>query len=283
MSRVRSRNWCFTAWEELDWAGIVGDKCSYVIVGVEVCPDTGKTHYQGYAEFDRPMELAGLKKLFDNKTHFEIRRGTQQQAIKYCMKDGKFTEYGKKKEQGERKDLGEAREMAMNEGMRTVTAVCNYQQIKVAEKFLTYNEEPRNWVTKVIWIWGPSGAGKSKMAREICTEDVYVKNNGSKWWDGYDAHENVIIDDFRDSWWHITETLSLLDRYEKQVEVKGGFRQFKPKTLIITSIKSPESCYANTGESKQQILRRISQIIKLDLGTDMAQKSGVILDPDSRE
>lgn len=268
MSRARGRRWTMTLWTKLDWASLIGDTVRFLIVGEEICPDTGRMHWQSYAEFHKPMEVAGLAKIFGKGNKFILSKGDQDSNITYCSKDAKVEEFGDRATPGKRNDLDKVREMALEDGMRGVTKVCNMQQIRVAEKFLTYNEEPRDWECKVVWLWGPSGAGKSRRAREICVEDVYVKNAGTKWWDGYDAHENVIIDDFRDSWWGITEMLSLLDRYEKQVEVKGGFRQFKPKTIVVTSINKPESFYKNTGESIRQLTRRITEIVYVPFGTE---------------
>lgn len=141
--------------------------------------------------------------------------------------------------------------------MRAVCVAASLQQIRVAEKYLTYCEDPRDWKPEVIWLTGPSGSGKSRRAREICGEDVYTKNTGHKWWDGYDGHEDVILDDFRDSWWPITYMLALIDRYEFQVEYKGGMRQMRAKRIIITSIFTPDTMYRGTGECQQQLARRI--------------------------
>lgn len=229
----------------------------YCIIGREV-GEQGTPHLQGYVEFKTPKRFTTLKNI-NPRVHWEQRRGTQEQAIEYCKKEGNFKERGEKKNQGARKDLDIARTLAMEEGMRTVTAICSLQQIRVAESFLTYNEEPRDWQPEVIWIWGPTGTGKSRMAREI-TSNPYTKSDGSKWWPGYDGHEDVIIDDFRDSWWSITEMLSLLDRYEKRVEFKGGYRQFKPRKIVVTSCMEPGRCYWQTGEAIGQLLRRISEV-----------------------
>lgn len=112
--------------------------------------------------------------------------------------------------------------------------------------------------------------------------DPYWKRNGSKWWQGYDAHEDVIIDDFRGEWWPLTWMLALLDSTECRVECKGGSRQFKPRRVYITSIEHPEYAYGQTGrEPVQQLLRRITNIIDLGAVPEdlVPEVGGVILDP----
>jgi len=257
---MQSRNWCFTInnYSIDDILFLEGNKLnySYIIFGLEV-GENGTPHIQGYIEFNSVKRFTTIKSQLP-KAHLETRRGKQEQAINYCKKDGDWLEYGEPKNQGERTDLDRVREMAIDGGMRAVTRTEGLQAIKVAKEFLTYNEEPRDWKPEVIWLYGPTGVGKSRVARELTdNEDVYIKNDGTKWWDRYDGHENVIIDDFRDSWWSLTEMLSLLDRYEKQVEIKGGWRQFKPKKIIITSAKAPQECYKGVGEDITQLLRRI--------------------------
>lgn len=271
------RNICFTLnnWTDAEYESLKGLDYSYMVIGKEI-GEQGTPHLQGYIEFAKKMRFTTVKKLIP-RAHLEERKGTQAQAADYCKEDGDFEEFGEMKVQGHRSDLDKVRTTALEGGMRAVSTYANLQGIRIAEKFLTYNEEPRDFKPTVYWIWGKTGVGKSKRAREICGEDLYTKNDGTKWWDGYDAHENVIIDDFRPSWWNITEMLSLLDRYEKRVEFKGGWRQFKPKTIVITSALAPQDCYKNTGECVQQLLRRLDHCIHLV--PDVPEVEEVILDP----
>lgn len=235
-------------------------RCSYLLIGFEIGGKKKTPHLQGYAELKKRTRWDTIRKWL-GENHFQVRRGTQAEAIIYCKEDGNWLEWGKPKRAGERTDLHRVKQMGEDEGMRGVTRNINQlQAIKVAEKYLEYNERKRTWKPCVVWIWGPTGTGKSRMARGILGDDVYCKNSGTKWWSGYDGHEDVIIDDFRDSWWSITEMLSLLDRYEKQIETKGGQRQFLAKNIVITSAYSPEECYKNTGEAINQLLRRIDII-----------------------
>lgn len=266
---MSSRFWCFTLnnYTKEDEEAIANWTVNYVIYGREV-GESGTPHLQGYMELDKKVRMSYVKKNYHQTMHLEMRRGKQSEAIDYCTKEGDVVEHGVKSEgAGARTDLDRVRKTALEEGMRHVTSYHNSQQIRVAEKFLTYNEEPRDWKPDVKWIWGATGCGKSRLARELVNmDDCYTKNDGTKWWDGYDAHESVIIDDFRDSWWSLTEMLSLLDRYEKKVEFKGGWRQFKPKVIIITSAVRPEDCYAGTGERIDQLLRRLDEIKFLSRG-----------------
>nr|UOF79690.1 rep protein [Cressdnaviricota sp.]UOF82677.1 rep protein [Cressdnaviricota sp.] len=59
------------------------------IVGIEICPTTLKTHFQGYIESSkkiRPNEYIGL----DKSTHWEKAKACKEANIKYCMKENNF-------------------------------------------------------------------------------------------------------------------------------------------------------------------------------------------------
>lgn len=287
---MTARAWCFTLNNPMEEDSKELAECAYIkyICWGKETGENGTPHFQGYIEMTKPMRITGIKKLGQAfaRMHLEARKGTREQARDYCAKGQqpheewenqgtKGPNYGRNAEfvehgdwsisQGARTDLHHIKQIALDEGMRGVTAESkSAQQLIVAEKFLTYHEEPRDWKPTVMWLWGPTGVGKSRKAREVCdTLDTYTKSDGTKWWPGYDRHTAVIIDDFRDSWWPITEMLSLLDRYEKRVECKGGYRQFNPTTIVVTSCSSPASCYRGTGECVKQLLRRIDLTLEL--------------------
>jgi len=286
------KTWCFT------WFGTKDDDdvtvpydaewlkkekwFKYIIFAEEACPDTGRMHLQGYMELRDRLRMNQARLLMPGAC-VSMRKGTQKEAIDYCKFDDyptckvpqPYTEIGKKAMAGTRTDLDRTRMQALEEGMRGVTSVRNMQQIRVAEKFLTYNEPPRRWKPNVIWIWGPSEGGKSYMAEKLAVEaadgdadDIYYKNDPDKWYEGYDNHPVVILDDFRDSWWPLAEMLSLLDRYPKRVQYKGGARQMRAKTMIITAPFHPAQMYVGTGEKAYQLIRRCERVIKMPEGTE---------------
>lgn len=103
---ARYRNICFTinnpTGTELqtlrDW-----EKVGYYVSGNEI-GEKGTPHLQGYLEFTDKVSLSTIKQYIP-RAHIEQRRGTQQQAIDYCKKDGDYTTYGTPKQQGARTDL----------------------------------------------------------------------------------------------------------------------------------------------------------------------------------
>ena len=146
--------------------------------------------------------------------------------------------------------------------MRSVIPVArSVQSVRMAELYLKYLEPKRDWLTKIRWFYGPSGTGKSRTAREIFKDrDYYTTMRNGKWWEGYDGHENIIIDDIREHSYKYEDMLAMLDRYEFRVECKGGSRQLLAKEIIITCPKHPEELFAFSGEDNTQLIRRIHEI-----------------------
>lgn len=270
---MQGKYWVFTNFEidinyELwkDWG------CEYIVYGKEVCPDTKRIHHQGYCEFKSNKRISALKKI-NNSIHWELRKGTSDEAYDYCIKDGDYIEIGKRKEckQGKRTDIDIVKQL-INEG-KGMKDICNeatsYQALKCGELMLKYKESKRNWKPEVTWIYGSSGCGKSRYVFELLNDKEYwCSGKDLRWFDGYDAHEYVIFDDFRRGHCSFTDFIKLLDRYPYRVECKGGSRQFLAKHIYITCIWHPKELFEKnlsaTDEPIEQILRRIDNIICMD-------------------
>jgi hypothetical protein len=165
---------------------------------------------------------------------------------------------------GRRTDIDTCRDIVQDtSSMREVVSVAtSVQGVRIAELWLKYHEAPRNFKPHVTWISGKSGIGKSKLAYEIAGDNPYTCMKTGKWFEGYDAHENVIIDDIRKDFMKYAEFLQLIDRYAFRVECKGGSRQFVAKKIVITSIFPHEQLW-NTREDLYQLTRRIDECIHL--------------------
>lgn len=268
MARVRARNICFTAWCDNDTIQYDKECMKYLIIGVEVCPETGKKHLQGYVEFSKTMDFSKMKEVLGGaETHLEKRRGSAQQASDYCTKEGSFKSFGEISRQGKRNDIDEVKDIIKSGGnLREITeSTSSFQGWRAAEMYLKHNENKRNWLPDVHWYYGETGSGKTKKAHDVLTDlygGYWMSGKNLKWWEGYDADEGVLIDDFRKDFCTFHELLRILDRYEYRVEVKGGSRQLLAKTIIITSCYAPTEVY-DTREDVGQLIRRIAKIVKI--------------------
>lgn len=258
----RSRNFCFTLnnYTDDEIVGIKNIKYKYIILGDEI-GQNGTKHIQGYICFHNALSFSSLKKKIP-RAHIEISKGSAEQNRKYCSKEKILFEDGEIPSQGQRNDLSNIREIIKDTGkMRDVVDVAtSYQSVRMAEVILKYHEPKRNWKPTVKWYYGRTGTGKSYTAYSEL-DDPYVCGDTNQWWEGYDAHENVIIDDFRKDFIKFHLLLKLLDRYAFNVYCKGGNRQLLAKTIIITTPKHPRDTYDNhQDEDIQQLLRRIDVI-----------------------
>jgi hypothetical protein len=261
---MRVRNWCFTAWTDTFLS--VDDNCiQYLGYGIETCPKTGKIHYQGYVEFTKAFTMSSVKKLFgDNTIHLEVRKGTQEQAIKYCEKDGEYYEFGELKKQGKRNDLQTMRE-EIEKGAdiaSIVQTVTSFQALRGAELLLKYCEKPRIVQNiDVIWCYGETGSGKSHYAYQNY-QNIFRPIN-EKWWEGYDGNECVLFDDIRGSIPY-ERLLQLCDKYPFRIETKRGSRQAMYNTIIFTcpwSIKDFCTKFYSCSDKYDQLYRRITKQI----------------------
>jgi len=265
-----SHYWCFTLnnYTDPEVDQIMNLNCNYLIFGKEV-GENGTKHLQGYVEFPMKKKLPTVKKLMP-RAHLENRKGNAMEAAEYCRKDGDIFEKGEisNPESGKRTDLALVKEAILDgKGMKDVVCMTNsFQAIRFAETLLKYVEKKRDWPVNVRWYYGPTGSGKTRRAMAEA-KDPYVSGKNLKWWEGYDAHEDVIIDDFRADFCTFHELLRILDRYEYRVEIKGGSRQLLARNIWITSCHPPDGVYS-VREDIGQLLRRISLIEKIDPESD---------------
>lgn len=263
-SNMSLRNFCYTLnnYTPEEYDNIKKVECRYHICAKEV-GTSGTAHLQGYIEFDKAYRLNAVKKLFGTpRIHIEGKKGTSAQASDYCRKsDPEPFECGKLGgNQGMRTDIIK---MSTQPGakLRDIALEASYVGLRHAEKILSLHETKRNWPVTVVWFHGRTGTGKTRAAMQIC-KDPWISGRDLKWWQGYDAHEEIILDDFRADFCKFHELLRILDRYPYTVEVKGGSRQLLSKIIIITSCYAPEEVYCGqTTEHLDQLKRRINLIV----------------------
>lgn len=262
---MTSRNYCFTSYikpnPELE-------TIKYMIYGEELCPTTQRTHWQGYVEFNSSIRIAAVKKLFkDDTLHLEKRKGTQEQAIEYCKKDGIITEYGIPSKQGKRTDLQRALEE------KTIEDVIEHHP-QVFVKYPTGIKEifahrlgtelPDIRDVDVFVYWGITGSGKTYKAITE-NEDYYKltlpsKNVDRLWFHGYKGQKCLILDEFYGQV-DYPYMLQILDKYKLCIEIKGGYTYAQWNKVIITSNQAPYSWYSNVADISA-LNRRLHTVIE---------------------
>lgn len=267
MSRVR--NWCFTVnnYSKDDLERLSEVQVGYIVYGFEV-GESGTPHLQGYVELLNPKSMSATKKYLGVECHLEARKGTGLQASDYCKKGEEYVERGElKNPNGVTKQYKEIVDHIKDgRGLRElVEDGASLHILQYARNIIPLLEEGRNFKTQVWWLHGATGTGKSRYCHEMYPE-AYWKSPTTKWWDGYDGQDVVVVDDYRKDFCTFAELLRLCDRYPLQVEYKGGTRQFRPKVLVFTSPKSWEDWWlGRTDEDLAQLKRRIEYT--LEVGT----------------
>lgn len=269
----RSRNWLFTEnnpeglLDPEDWPGL-----KFCVYQLEV-GEQGTEHFQGYCEFENPVRLATLQDCIPG-AHWEVRRGTAQQAREYCMKEdtrveGPF-EWGTPSAQGARSDLEEvARRLQDGESVRDVAIAFPSQYIRYSNGFARFQQliQPRRSSKTYCWVfYGSGGSGKSSLARRLAEyigggpDMVYKlpmrKSAPQPYWDGYRQGQVVIIDEFKGNRFEPTFFNELIDDGPLSVPIHGGQTEFNSELVIITTNVTPRLWWP-TVEFKHSLQRRL--------------------------
>lgn len=235
----------------------------YIICCKEMHQDGGH-HYHIYFECRKAFETRNERffdfNFNDNIYHpnIETIKKTPYKTVEYVMKDGDYWEYlpenrpicslysMSKTEKA--KYLRENDPIQLYENDQLTPIQCA-ALLKAKESILRYKltNVQRKDKPIVLWFYGATGTGKTKTAIEIADEsnNTYWLSHSEKlqWFDGYNGQTYAIIDDFRRNMCSYNYFLRLLDRYSMQVPVKGGFVNWIPKVIIITSPVDVETAY----------------------------------------
>lgn len=243
----------------------------FSVFQLEQCPDSDRFHLQGYSELKKPTRFTWLSAHWAlmASAHFEVRRGTRQQAIDYCKKEPTRVsgpwEVGEDHGQGHRSDLSNVAQEIL-EGRTLVDIAMAHPS-----SFIRYHRgierclgligpRPRvDWQIEVIVLWGDPGSGKSYTARhQYPNAYEWMPQRGQQiWWDGYQGEDTILIDEFANNFpYHYA--LRLLDTPGMRAETKGGTLILYPRRIVITSMASPEKWWPNQETDRYALYRRIT-------------------------
>ena len=275
-SANKTRSMCWTlnnpTQEEIDH--IKNGPFKFIVFQEEVGA-SGTHHLQGYCQMGNPTGFNSWRKLVSPKAHFTVPDGSPRSNFDYCTKaetrkvGTEPFHRGEVPQPGQRTDIDGLVLLAKDPTKRMRDLVDSngegfvklYKGLQVVRSIFS---EPRKFQTEVYWLYGTTGTGKSRFAWEVAP-DAYSKPGGTNWWDGYDPieHTDVIIDDFRANMASFSEILRLFDRYPMQVPFKGGYVNFRPRRVYVTTSRPPVETWLTTGEeAMEQLLRRLKVIVE---------------------
>lgn len=269
---VLSRHYCFTSYIEptIDAASIGcvaeegGPAATYCCYQEEICPSSGRRHWQGYIEVDRRCSIRDVQRLIGGgKCHIE-RSKDPAKARDYCQKEetrapgaepvilGQFT--GDKR--GTRTDLATIAAIAREEGVGPIIRdrpdlYVRYHRglTAIAAAGVQPRSSAEEPATVTVYI-GATGRGKTRVAYDEFGDSEVYRKDASKWWDGYYQQKCILFDEWVGS--SISDIppaalLQILDRYPLPVQTKGGYIQMARRTvsIIFTSNTDITEWYRN--------------------------------------
>lgn len=262
-SQIQTRRWCFTinnpqvdeTYNDQFWM-THPDIIKYLIVQEEKGHEEGTVHWQGFVIFNRSQRLSRLKKL-NKRAHWEVTRGTNEEAAAYCRKEDTFTG-------GFRFEIGElpgakagGHKERLEEAANTLEALkeCYEPPKKINPLVLmqpgfmaAYNAlttdvlGPYRPELKIITLIGPPGSGKSYAIQHFFPQHGRCIAGNSGVWFQSPLEEVMVFEEFCGQI-QLQKMLQLLDPYPLALEVKGGMRPALYKTVVITSNTRPDKWY----------------------------------------
>lgn len=270
---TKSRKYFFTHWSLEDLSDRIKElEPEYAFFGEHDGLKSGKRHIHGFVYF---RNARGWKSVQDilKVSDLETAKGNAAEAMQYFMDPKKNPdlklEIGEKPKQGKRNDL-ESVVKAVKEKCTITELIEDHPMIlarypKFIETVRNAYEEQRDWKTEVIIMWGAPGSGKSLAAFTAGATPVEYENNFFR---NYNGEDIIVFDDYEGFEIPRSVLLKICDRYPLAVNIKGGSRNWKPRTIYFTSNTNPKtwSCWDKAFE------RRVTKIVQLTGTEVLAQK-----------
>lgn len=229
--------------------------------------ESGFLHWQIFVAFVKQVRLGNVKRCFGESVHAEPTNS--QRAESYVWKqdtavDGTRFELGRRKVQrSDPKDWDDIKEKAIRGLLNEVPSDIYVRYYHALKRISVDNARPDCRTVRCRVFVGPTGCGKSHTAWHEAGLGAYPKDPLTKFWDGYQGHENVVIDEFRGIV-GISHVLRWLDKFPMLVEIKGSSTVLKANNFWITSNLHPKLWYPELDNVTVDALLRRLEIIEMN-------------------
>lgn len=223
--------------------------------------ETGYLHWQVLVCFKQKLRLAGVKSVFGESIHAEPSKSDA--AREYVFKEDTRVEGTgftlgqypfRRNNDKDWEAIFEAAKLGRLADIPADVRLIHYNSIR---RIHQDNLQPIGIEKRVQVYWGPTGVGKSRRAWEEAGLDAYPKDPRTKFWDGYNGQQHVVIDEFRGGI-DISHILRWLDRYPTIVEVKGSSTVLKATHIWITTNLEPARWYPDLdNDTLAALMRRL--------------------------
>jgi len=241
--------------------------CKYVRGQLELA-SSGFLHWQMVVILNTPQRRTFVKSLFGDEVHAEPTRSSA--ALEYVWKDetsvaGTRFELGTAPiSRSSTKDWDAIRSSAMAGELDSIPSDVYIRCYNSLKRIAVDHSKPVAIERTITVFYGPTGTGKSRRAWREAGLDAYPKDPNTKFWDGYNGHKHVVIDEFRGVI-NISNVLRWFDRYPVLVEIKGSSSVFRAEKIWITSNLHPDQWYPELDDQTRAALKRRLNIIHCPL------------------
>lgn len=228
---------------------------------LECSNETSYLHWQVFACFCKKVRLTAVKSVFGAQCHAELsnskaaedyvwKEDTRVEGTQFCLGEKPLN----RNSAADWKIIKEKAKSGLLDEVEPDIYIRYYRTLKeIARDHMVRPPDLANVCG--VWIWGPPGVGKSQRARDLY-ENAYLKPC-NKWWDGYQNHANVIIDDLDKNHEVLGHHIKIwADRYAFIAETKGGAMTIRPKKIVITSNYCIEDIFVKDAVLAEAIKRR---------------------------